>query len=38
VTGRRGEVVDLRGRPTGAHLDETLALAPSKIATILLDP
>ncbi len=38
VAGRTGEVVDLRGRPSGARLDETLDLAPWKIATILLDP
>ena len=37
VDGRTGEVVDLRGRPTGDRFDGALALAPWKIATIVLD-
>ena len=37
VTGRTGEIVDLRGTPTGERLSGTLELAPWKIVTILLD-
>lgn len=37
VEGRTGEIVDLRGRPTGDRFDGALALAPWKIATIVLD-
>lgn len=37
VDGRTGEVVDLRGRPTGPRFDGTLALEPWKIVTIHLD-
>ncbi len=37
VAGRTGELVDLRGTPTGDRFTGTLALAPWKIATVVLD-
>ena len=37
VAGRRGHLVDLRSRPTGETFDETLGLAPWRIATLALD-
>jgi mannosylglycerate hydrolase len=37
VAGRSGEVVDLRGNPTGDRFDGVLTLAPWKITTLLLD-
>jgi len=37
VNGRTGQVVDLRGEPTGEAFDGSLALGPWKIATLHLD-
>ncbi len=37
VAGRTGELVDLRGIPTGHRMTETFDLGPWKIVTIVLD-
>jgi hypothetical protein len=37
VSDCTGDLVDLRGTPTGVRFDGTLTLGPWKIATIVLD-